>query len=437
METNNIDKMIRLQLLCNPELNLSYCEKTIKKLHGMCYEGKQELLQKLKPGSSLFRQKVTNNSDPNIKESLREKVESRINEWGNSIDRLSLNDLNKIQLATGLSLGNLLETYVTPENLFLAGQEYVKGQDEMLKSIALHVYTHKLRIDHPDMKLPKTNMLIYGQSGVGKTYAVQVMTRILDIPVGRLNCAILTQEGIVGYNFNDVFTDLYIENDNDLNKVANAIIIADEADKLFDTGYYNQRIRNEILPALDDDSNLFFNKTKGNISNYVNVSTANMSFILSGVFKEVVEKAMKRKNTRKLGFCMHKSNEESGMATETISVEDFRSHFDSPELSGRIGSYVAANELKSEDLANILLYAESSPLESYTNFFRIHGRNLEMTEDAASAIANHVMKTGLGVRAMKSLLSSIMKDEMSMVGSKDASKTNLVISKEFVESKIK
>ena len=60
-----------------------------------------------------------------------------------------------------------------------------------------------------------------------------------------------------------------------------------------------------------------------------------------------------------------------------------------------------------------------------------------MTEDAASAIANHVMKTGLGVRAMKSLLSSIMKDDMSMVGSKDASKTNLVISKEFVESKIK
>lgn len=434
----NIDWMIRLQLLVNPELNMPYCQKVIQKLHDMTYERKRELLLKLQGGGCLFRQKVSScDKDSHMRESLCEMVQKHVEQWESIFGKVSLNDINKVQLATGLQLKNLSETYITPESLFLVGQEYVKGQDDMLRSIALLVYMHKMRIKHPDLKLPKTNILVYGPSGCGKTYAVQVMTRILDLPVGRLNCAILTQEGIVGYKFNDVFTDLYIENERNIEKVANSIIIADEADKLFGPGYYNPRIRNEILPALDDDAIIYFNTTKSNNSNYIHVSTRNISFILSGVFGEVVTAAHRRKNPRKVGFGMQERRDMNETETNAVSVEDFRVCFDSSELSGRIGSYVGANELKVEDLSNILLHAEGSPLESFINYFRIHGRNLELTEDAAATIASCALEKGLGVRGMKSILNHIMQDEMQKVGCAKYSKNDFVINKEYVESKIK
>ena len=434
----NIDQMIRLQLLVNPELNMSYCQKVVQKLNGMTHERKRDLLLKLQGGGSLFRQKVTScDKDSQIRESFCEMVQKHVEQWEALFGRVSLNDINKVQLATGLQLKNLSEAYITPESLFLVGKEYVKGQDDMLRAIALQVYMHKMRIEHPDLKLPKTNILLYGPSGCGKTYAVQVMTRILDIPVGRLNCAILTQEGIVGYNFNDVFTDLYIENERKPEKVANSIIVADEADKLFGPGYYNPRIRNEILPALDDDANIYFNTTKSNNSNYIHVSTRNISFILSGVFCEVVTAAQRRKNPRKVGFGAQERSNMDETETNGVSVEDFRACFNSPELSGRIGSYVAANELKAEDLSIILLHAEGSPLESFINFFRIHGRNLELTEEAAATIANFALEKGLGVRGMKSILNQIMQDEMQKAGSSDFSKSDFVINKEYVEYKMK
>ena len=430
----NIDQKIRLQLLVNPELNMSYCQKVVQKLNGMTYERKRDLLLKLQGGGNLFRQKVSScDKDSQIRDSFCEMVQKHVEQWESLFGKVSLNDINKVQLATGLQLKNLSEAYVTPESLILVGKEYVKGQDDMLRSIALQVYMHKMRIEHPDLKLPKTNILVYGPSGCGKTYAVQVMTRILDISVGRLNCAILTQEGIVGYNFNDVFTDLYIENERNLEKVANSIIVADEADKLFGPEYYNPRIRNEILPALDDDANIYFNSTKSNNSNYVHVSTRNISFILSGVFNEVVTAA----HRRKIGFSMQERGNMSEKESNGVSVEDFRTCFNSPELSGRIGSYVAANELKVEDLSNILLFAEGSPLESFINFFRIHGRNLELTEEAATEIASHALVKGLGVRGMKSILNHIMQDEMQKAGSTDFSKSDLVINKEYVEYKMK
>lgn len=434
----NIDQMIRMQLLVNPELNMSYCQKVIQKLHDMTYKRKCDLLLKLQEGGSLFRKKVSSCAkDSQIHESFCEMMQKHVEQWETLFGKVSLNDINKVQLATGLQLRNLSEAYVTPESLFLVGKEYVKGQDDMLRSIALQVYMHKMRIEHPDLKLPKTNILVYGPSGCGKTYAVQVMTRILDIPVGRLNCAILTQEGIVGYNFNDVFTDLYIEHEHSLEKVANSIIIADEADKLFGPGYYNPRIRNEILPALDDDANIYFNSTKSNNSNYIHVSTRNISFILSGVFRDVVTAAYRRKNPQKVGFSIQEKRNMSETETNGVSVEDFRACFDSPELSGRIGSYVAANELKAEDLSNILLHAEGTPLESFINYFRIHGRNLELTEDAAAIIASYTLKKGLGVRGMKSILNHIMQDEMQKAGSAEFGKSDFVINKEFVECKMK
>jgi len=435
----NIDQKIRLQLLVNPELNMSYCQKVVQKLSGMTHERKKDLLLKLQGGGDLFRQKVSScDKDSQIRDSFCEMVQKHVEQWESLFGKVSLNDINKVQLATGLQLKNLSEAYVTPESLFLVGKEYVKGQDDMLRSIALQVYMHKMRIEHPDLKLPKTNILVYGPSGCGKTYAVQVMTRILDIPVGRLNCAILTQEGIQGYNFNDVFTDIYIENERDPEKVANSIIVTEEADKLLlGPGCFNPRIRNEILPALDDDATIYFNSTKSNNSNYIHVSTRNISFILSGVFREVVTAAHRRKSPRKLGFGAQERSNMSETETNDVSIEDFRACFNSPELSGRIGSYVAANELKAEDLSNILLHAEGSPLESFINFFRIHGRNLELTEEAAAIIADHALEKGLGVRGMKSILSHIMRDEMQKVGRADFSKNDFVINKEYVEYKMK
>lgn len=441
MNNNNlphIDQMIRLQLLVNPELNMTYCQKVVQKLNDMTYERKKDLLLKLQGGGSLFRQKVSScDKDSQIRESFCDMVQQHVEQWEALFGKVTLNDINKVQLATGLQLKNLSESYVTPESLFLVGKEYVKGQDNMLRAIALQVYMHKMRLEHPDLKLPKTNLLIYGSSGRGKTYAVQVMTRILDIPVGRLNCAILTQEGIVGYIFSHAFTDLYIENDRNLEKVANSIIVADEADKLFGPGYYNARIRNEILPALDDDANVYFNTTKSNSSNYVHVSTRNISFILSGVFHDVVVTAQKRKNPRKVGFGVQESSNSDEAESNGVSAEDFRTYFNSPELSGRIGSYVGANELQCEDLTDILLRAEGSPLDSFTNFFRIHGRNLELTEEAAATIANYALEKGLGVRGMKSILNQIMQDEMQKAGSADFGQNDFVVNKEYVEYKMK
>ena len=136
----SIDQMIRLQLLVNPELNMSYCQKVVQKLNGMTYERKRDLLLKLQGGGSLFRQKVSSyDKDSQIRDSFCEMVQKHVEQWETLFGKVSLNDINKVQLATGLQLKNLSEAYVNPESLFLVGKEYVKGQDDMLRSIALQV----------------------------------------------------------------------------------------------------------------------------------------------------------------------------------------------------------------------------------------------------------------------------------------------------------
>jgi len=433
----NIDSDIRIHLLVNPSLSVDYCQGVFKRLEGMSQEKKRDLLLKLQEGTELLRKRVIDaQSNAQRSKALHEMVIDHVSQLEGQLGKMTLNDIDKVQQATGLKLKSMTDKFITPENLFLAGREYVKGQDEMLRGVAMQVYLHKMRMEHPEMRLPKCNMLIYGPSGVGKTYAVQVMTRLVDIPVGRLNCAILTQEGIVGYNFHDVFTDIYTANGEDLDKVANAIIVADEVDKLFGPGEYNARVRNEILPALDDDSNVYFNRTRrSNSSDYIHVSTRNISFILSGVFKDVVDVAAKRLNRFQLGFAA-----QGGSAREVgfgdVKSVDFQTYFKSPELSGRIGSYVAARELTVDDLSDILLRAEESPLNSYVNFFRIHDRNVELRKDGATEIAKYALQHGLGVRGMKSLLSNILADEMQQVGSVNASKRDLVLDKEYIDFQI-
>lgn len=351
----------------------------------------------------------------------------------------SLKDVIRVTKISKLKVTEILERkYVTPGGIKDAIDDYVVGQDDYLDKLSLNFYTYYLRMSDQELykDIPRANLLVYGPSGVGKTFAIQVLADIFQINLGVVNCNSLVQEGIMGVSISDVFTEIYVKNNNSEEAVKQSIVFFDEFDKLLLSGYYNSRILNEILSIIDDDGTVIFrNRDENNNLENIRLSTKNMMFVFSGVFEGLKRVVEKKRNISSLGYDKRSFIGENDFY-EYVEPDDFKKLNIRAEILGRINDYAYVKNLTTEMIEDILLRSESSPIKPYKRYFESHGIELELLSEGARELSSYVEEKKSGVRGLKSLLWQILSEEMELAGDDALVSKKIFIDKLFVEKKL-
>jgi len=409
--TSLMDKTIRRLLFSNPSMSIEMCRKITNALKNKTEEEKELIRANLQEGLAIYREKAKESVSIEYRDNIYSQAKEHIRQWEKVYGKPSLADILSLIDSTGIKLEEIVSDYLTPNTIAEMLDEFVVGQGAYSKKLALSIYTHILRTKEDSEHMPKANLLVYGPSGVGKTYGIQVLAKKLGIPFGIVNCNSVVPEGIVGEKFKDKLTQLYMEEDDELD---NAIIYFDEVDKFFKgNGNYDDRMLEELLLFLDDNNIITYPDSFKHECSYNQIPAKKITCILGGMFETLKEAAQKRLALNAPGFTSASHNDISeNQIYEYVNKEDLKKVIGSDELYGRIGHFVRVNDLSAEQLADILLQARESPLDLYRNYFSRHNIHLVITEDGAEEIAKAAYEQQVGVRGLKTILWQVLEDEM-------------------------
>lgn len=420
---NSLDHQIMRQLI-NPSLDMNLCEKIIEALDGKSTDAKKKLLTTLKKNMDNFKERAKDFVSTEIYDDLCIKIKDKI-QLCEKYFEVTLADILSLIDSTDIRLTDVGWEYLSPQSIAAMIEENVIGQHNYSQALSLCTYLHLLRCKDDKADYPKMNLLVYGPTGVGKTYSVQVLAKKLKVDFEIVNCNVLVQEGIVGVNISDALTQACIKNKN----FTHLIIFFDEFDKLFKDGHYNERILQEFLCYLDDNGEISYRTSFERDSVYKKFPTRNIMIIIGGVFDMLESIVSDRMCQQKVGFNSTPSLPK-GEFYQYVTKEDFSKIFHSNELLGRIGQFVQVASMTKDMLYDILMNENASPLLQYQNYFAIHNISVELAEDGAQMIVDIADKQCLGVRGLKSILSSVLKEDMMQV-TKNIART-IVVDKSYV-----
>lgn len=424
----SLDTTIQRLLFSNPSINIEMCRKITDALSDKTEEEKELIRASLQESVVLYKERERESDGKPYRERCN-MIKEHIQKWENVFGKVSLADILSLIDSSDFKLDDIGSGYLTPNTLFEMLCEYVVGQEAYCRKLALIIYTHIKRIKESSINMPKANLLVYGPSGVGKTFGIQVLAKKLGIPFGICNCNTVVPEGIVGEQFKDALTRAYME----YKRLDHIIIFFDEFDKLFKkNGHYNNRLLEELLLFLDDNNVISFPESFKQNCEYKQIPSKNITCIVGGMFESLREAAKKRLSINSLGFSVGGSNHlTDSQLYELVNRDDLKKVLNSDELYGRIGHFVRVNDLPTDQLTEILLNARETPLDYLRNYFSHHDIQLTITEDGAEEIATAAYNQHVGVRGLKSILWEIMEDEMHDV---DQSNRTICINREYVQN---
>ncbi len=420
--SNSLDEKIKHLLFINPTLDFKITLRTLCSLPELSLRDKENWVETLEKR----RKEFIDNSFATIEDNtdITKCVKDHIKCWNEFVEPINLEKVRVIIDGSGLNLADVAEDLFTPREIYNMLNQYLIGQPEYAQKLALCFYLHNMRNKENGKDVPKCNLLAYGPSGVGKTFGPQILAKLLGYQLEVVNCNCLVQEGIRGPRITDAFDNIYSRT-NDEKAVEKAVILFDEFDKLFHPGVYNERIVNELLNVIDDNNSVSW---EHGYNNTIRVSTRNMLFIFSGVFKGIEDIVAKRLNWNGMGFgnkgCKSLVVDDYH---QYVEESDFAKYFNRDELSGRISQYAYVNNMTQETMMHILTESKESPLKGFQNYFSNRNIHLTMTTDGADAIARYAFERKLGVRGLKSTLFKVLKDDMF-----DLKEEPIVIDKQYV-----
>ncbi|MBR7091864.1 MAG: ATP-dependent Clp protease ATP-binding subunit ClpX [Clostridia bacterium] len=316
----------------------------------------------------------------------------------------------------------------TPQEIKQGLDEYVIGQDEAKIALSVAVYNHYKRIyfsTDSDAEIGKSNVLLLGPTGVGKTALAQTLAKILDVPFAIADATTLTEAGYVGEDVENILLRLIQAADGNVERAERGIIYVDEIDKIsrrsenasITRDVSGEGVQQALLKILEGTvSNVPPNGgRKHPQQEFIQINTANILFILGGAFDGIEKIVERRLSSGSLGFGNEvRSKRETGTAElyKQVVPQDLIKYGIIPELVGRMPIITALEPLSKEALISILTTPRNALLKQYTYLFSLDGVKLDFTRDALDAVAEKTLALHTGARGLRSVMEGILQQLM-------------------------
>ena len=333
-----------------------------------------------------------------------------------------------------------------PHKIKASLDEYVVGQEKAKKVISVAVYNHYKRVATDTMdeiEIEKSNILMIGPTGSGKTYLVKTLAKLLDVPLAIADATSLTEAGYIGDDIESVVSKLLAAAGNDVEKAEKGIIFIDEIDKIAKKKNTNSRdvsgesVQQGMLKLLEgaEVEVPVGANSKNAMVPLATVNTRNILFICGGAFPDLDEIIKERlTKTASIGFnseLKDKYDKDTDILSK-VTVEDIRKFGMIPEFVGRVPVIVSLDALDKEALVRILKEPKNSLVKQYEKLFELDGVKLEFDESAINAIAEKSMTRKTGARGLRAIMENTMMDLMYEIPS-DETIRSCKITKEVVE----
>lgn len=362
-----------------------------------------------------------------------------------------LKDLAGISTGTGKGKSNDSKSAKIPKpkeiKEFL--DKYVIGQEDAKRYLSVAVYNHYKRLNQPiddDVDIEKSNIVLVGPTGTGKTLLAKTIAKMLDVPFTIVDATVLTQAGYVGEDIESLLTRLLQAADYDVEKAQRGIVFIDEIDKIARKGD-NPSITRDV--SGEGVQQGLLKLLEGSIVNVppqggrkhpeqrmIPVDTKNILFICGGAFDGIEQKIAHRLNTHTVGFSTDKAKERINRDNylEYVAPQDLKSFGLIPEIIGRLPILTHLDPLDRDALRRVLTEPNNAITRQYIKLFAMDGVKLTFTDEALDYIVDKAIEYKLGARGLRSIVETVMIDAMFEIPS--TKKKSLEVTKDYVEQKL-
>lgn len=332
------------------------------------------------------------------------------------------NEIKKTSKSNEYSIDNL----PTPKEIKAHLDEYIIGQDEAKTTVAVAVYNHYKRINYnSEIEIDKSNVIIAGNSGCGKSLIARTIAKILNVPFCIADCTSLSATGYVGEDVESILTRLLQNCDYDVKAAEHGIVFLDEFDKIASKNSGNPSITRDVsgesvqqaMLKLLEDGDINVPPQGGRKhpeQSFIKVNTKNILFICAGAFVGLDKIVMSRSNKKRIGFVKEDKSKEikEENVLDNVTTSDLRKFGFIPEIIGRLPVFVHVNKLTKDDFKRILTEPKNAILKQYKELFKIDGIELEFDKEAIEYISEKASEDCIGARGIRSIVEKIMNKYM-------------------------